>query len=271
MKSIVRTVMYAVVVFQTFFAVATFFQWPVATALWPFAGTTPLTYIFIASIFAAAAAATWWAVASRNEAALAGIALDYIVILGALSVFAMSLGLGSGIDGLVGFGLACGFGTVFGVGLLAWSVRLPLDRSRPMPGLVRWSFVVFIVALVIVGVRLILRHPNVIPWTITPELSVVIGVIFFGAAVYFAYGLLRPSWANSGGQLAGFLAYDVVLIVPFLQRLPTVAPEHRLGLIIYTAVVTYSGLLAAYFLFLHDRTRLWSWHRAAASRSGPVS
>jgi hypothetical protein len=75
--------------------------------------------------------------------------------------------------------------------------------------------------------------------------------------VYFFYSLLRPSWVNSAGQLVGFLAYDVVLIVPFLMRLPTVAPEQRLGLSIYTAVVIYSGLLAAYYLFIHKPTRLW--------------
>jgi hypothetical protein len=126
-----------------------------------------------------------------------------------------------------------------------------------MPGLVRWSFVVFIVALLVVSTRLILKSPNVIPWTITSDLSVVIGWMFFGAAAYFAYSLLRPSWLNAAGQLAGFLAYDVVLIVPFLTRLPTTPPEHRTGLMVYTAVVVYSGLLALYFLFIHGPTRVW--------------
>ena len=74
---------------------------------------------------------------------------------------------------------------------------------------------------------------------------------FPGTAAYFAYGLLRPSWVNSAGQLVGFLAYDVVLIVPFLTRLPTTPAEFRVGLTIYTAVVIYSGLLAIYYLFIH--------------------
>jgi hypothetical protein len=80
--------------------------------------------------------------------------------------------------------------------------------------------------------------------------------MFFGAATYFVYALMRPTWVNAAGQLAGFLAYDVVLIVPFLSRLPTAAPEHRIGLIIYTAVVIYSGLLAIYFLVIHKPTRV---------------
>jgi hypothetical protein len=88
-------------------------------------------------------------------------------------------------------------------------------------------------------------------------MSVVVGWMFLGAAFYFFYALLRPSWVNSAGQLAGFLAYDVVLIVPFLTRLPTTPPQNRLGLTVYTAVVLYSGLLAIYYLFINKPTRLW--------------
>jgi hypothetical protein len=62
---------------------------------------------------------------------------------------------------------------------------------------------------------------------------------------------------NAAGQLAGFLAYDLVLIVPFLQRLPNVPADQRLGMYIYTTVVIYSGLLAIYYLFIHPETRVW--------------
>jgi hypothetical protein len=121
---------------------------------------------------------------------------------------------------------------------------------------VRWSFVFFIVALFIVSARLIFKIPNTIPWMITPDLSVVIGAMFLGAAMYFVYALLRPSWANAAGQLVGFLAYDIVLIVPFLKRLPTTPPENQLGQIVYTIVVAASALLAIYYLFIHKSTRL---------------
>ena len=147
---------------------------------------------------------------------------------------------------------------------MLWSLRFPLDMSISLPGLVRWSFVVFVIALLFVSVQLIFQVPNIIPWTITPELSVVIGWMFFGAMTYFVYALLRPSWANAAGQLAGFLAYDVVLIVPFLTRLPTVAPQQRLNLWIYTVVVVYSALLAVYFLFIHAPTRVWKKRRSTA-------
>jgi hypothetical protein len=89
--------------------------------------------------------------------------------------------------------------------------------------------------------------------------------MFFGAALYFTYAILRPSWLNSAGQLIGFLAYDIVLIVPFLTRLPSTAPEFRTNLTIYTGIVIYSGLLAIYYLFIHKPTRQRTWMRSKSA------
>jgi hypothetical protein len=86
--------------------------------------------------------------------------------------------------------------------------------------------------------------------------------MFVGAAVYFIYGLLRPSWLNAAGQLLGFLFYDLVLIEPFITRLSAVSDENRLGLYIYTAVVTVSGLIAIYYLFINRPTRTATWRLA---------
>lgn len=239
---------------QFFLALAFFLQLPFAVNLWPFPGTTPLTFIFVSSIFAAAAASTLWAVASKNYGALAGIGLDYLTILLPVSILSFQLGANSETPELIIYGIACLVGVLFGLGLLLWSIRIPIDNTVPLPGIVRWSFAFFIVALLIVSIQLILKRPNIIPWAITPDLSVVIGAMFLGAAMYFIYALIRPGWFNAAGQLCGFLAYDVVLIAPFLTRLPTTPPEHQLGLSIYTAVVTYSGLLAIYYLFIHKPT-----------------
>ena len=73
---------------------------------------------------------------------------------------------------------------------------------------------------------------------------------------------------NAGGQLAGFLAYDAVLIWPFLKRLPDVAPEFRLELWTYTAVVVYSAIVAIVYLALHPVTR--GRHRRAPAASPPA-
>jgi len=261
MKS-ARYFFFLVCAVQLVFAAAFFWQWPFAVNVWPFPGTTPLTFIFISSIFAAAAASTFWAVVSDNFGALAGIGLDYLTILAPVAILSFKLGASSDTPQMTTYGAICVIGALFGLGLFFWSARIPLDQTLPMPRVVMGSFIFFIIALLIVGTRLVLKAPNTIPWKLTPELSVIAGWMFLGAAVYFAYGLLRPSWSNTAGQLMGFLAYDVVLVEPFLKRLPTTPPEFRLGQIVYTTVVIASGLLAVYYLFIHQSTRKQTWMRS---------
>ena len=254
----VRYFLFFVCAVQLFFAVAFFLQWPVAVNIWPFQGTTPLTFIFISSIFAAAAAPTFWAAATENYGALGGISLDYLTILAPVAILSFRLAKESSDPKMISYAIACVIGVLFGLSLFLWSARFPIKPLPPLPGLVRWSFIFFIIALLIVGGRLVLQLTETIPWKITPEIAIIMGWMFLGAAVYFVYSLLRPSWLNSAGQLLGFLAYDIVLIVPFLTRLHTVPSENRLGLTVYTVVVIYSGLLAIYYLFLHKPTRLWA-------------
>jgi hypothetical protein len=258
MTKVVRYFLFLVCAIQIFLTAAFFWQWPFAVGIWPFPGTTPLTFIFLSSIFAAAAASTLWAISTENYGALAGIGFDYLAILLPVAILSFQLGASSNNPQMTMYGITCIIGVLFGVGLILWSIRIPIDNTLPMPGFVRGSFYIFILALLIVSGQLILKVPNVIPWAITPELSVLIGWMFVGAALYFAYALWRPSWSNTAGQLMGFLAYDVVLIGPFLKRLSTTPPEHRTNQIIYTIVVIYSGLLAIYYLFIHKPTRIWS-------------
>ncbi len=254
MPKTLRSLLLLIAAIQLLFAAAFFVQWPPAIGLWPIAGTTPLTYILLASFFAAAAA-TLWPLVTGRDGALAGVGLDYVVILAPMAVFFFLLAA-RGDSSMALYGVLLALGALFGAWLFGWGRRQPLDTSQPMPPLVRASFVVFVVALLFVSVRLFLGIPT-LPWPLTPELSVVAGCMFLGAAAYFVYGLLRPSWANAGGQLAGFLAYDLVLIGPLLSRLPGIAPEFRTALIIYLVVVIYSGLLAVYYLFINRPTRLF--------------
>ncbi len=240
---------------QTFFALAFFMQWPAVINRWPFPGTTALTFILISSLFLAAAASLLWVAATETYGGLVGIGLDYLAFMAPVSIFLFQLG-GRGNAQLTRFGMAGILGALFGLGLILWGLRVPLDRSIPVPALVRWSFMVFVVVLLIAGGELVLQVPNVIPWKISPELSVIIGWMFLSALSYFAYGLLRPGWLNAAGQLVGFLAYDAVLIVPFLTRLVTTPPAFLPGLIVYTAIVLYSGVLAVYYLFLVHPRRL---------------
>ena len=74
---------------------------------------------------------------------------------------------------------------------------------------------------------ILLQIPNAFAWKLIPTSSVLIGCFFLAASCYFLYGLLRPSWQNACGQLWAFLAYDLVLIIPFLLRFATVSPERQ--------------------------------------------
>jgi hypothetical protein len=93
---------------------------------------------------------------------------------------------------------------------------------------------------------------------LNPDTSILFGCIFVGDAFYFLYGLIRPRWQNAFGQLLSFLAYDLILIGPFLALSKTVDSKHSLNLIVYIAVLLYSGALAVYYLFFHPKTRLGS-------------
>jgi hypothetical protein len=252
-----RYVMFGVCAVQLLLAIAFLLQIPAVTQLWPLPNTTPMSFIFISSILAAAFASTLWCLVAREDGALTGIALDYIAIFITLGILALQLAANGGNNAMLVFAVACASGVVFGLYLLWSTIRVPIRDTRPIPVLVKISFAVFIIALILVGGALILKTPNILPWSVTPELGVMCGWMFLGAAAYFAYSLARPSWHNAAGQLAGFLAYDVILIVPFLQRLPTITPELRTSLIIYLIVVTYSGLLAIYYLLLNPTTRIW--------------
>jgi len=257
MARIARYFLYVVCAVQLFLAVVCFAQWPLASTVWPYPGTTPLTYIFVSSILAAAAASMFWVAASQTYGALTGLGIDYVAVLVPLAILSLRAGASSANPHLTELGFMCMLGAIFGLGIFLWGIRFPLDPSVRMPALVRWSFVGFVLALLVVSTRLLLGVAT-IPWTITPAMSQVIAWMFLGAATYFVYALTRPSWPNAAGQLAGFLAYDLVLIVPFLMHLPTTSPEHMVGLVVYTAVVIYSGLLAIYYLFVHKPTRVWT-------------
>jgi len=237
---------------QAVIALAFILQVQAVTGLWPLVSTTPLSFTFIGSIFAAAAASTLWCLFVREDGALSGIALDYIAIL--LPVTILMIQVAEGRASYIVYGIVCAGGALFGLILWFQTVRVPIRRAPPTPQLVYWSFVVFVIALMIAGVALILKSPNILPWNVTPETGAVFGWMFIGAAAYFNYAVVRPGWHSAGGQLAGFLIYDVILIVPFLQRLSTNGPT--VNLVIYLAVVIYSGVLATYFLFVNPVTRL---------------
>ena len=140
-----------------------------------------------------------------------------------------------------------------GAFLFARSIAWADPRSMPPP--VRLSFGAFAIILIGAGVALLV-HASIFPWRLGPETSVMFGLIFLGAATYFIYGALDPHWGNAVGQLAGFLAYDLVLLAPFFEHFSTAQGGSLVSLIIYVAFLVYSGTLASYYLFASKATRI---------------
>jgi hypothetical protein len=232
-------------------------QPPVLTDLWPFAGTTPMSHVLMAAFLAAGATSVALAVALRRFGALAGVGLDVATSFGPMAVYAGALGLLAGDVRMQVLGVVGAAAFVGGWSLHRRSRGIPPVDSRPMPRPVRSAFVVFVVALLLVGALLVARVPNVAPWNMPAELSTFFGFLFLGSAAYFWFGLRRPAWDNAIGQLAAFLAYDLVMIVPLVQRAPTVPPEQALSLWLYVAVVVGSAFIAAWYLLVDPRWRVW--------------
>lgn len=236
---------------------------PDIIALWPWPDGR-LSYIFVASILAAIGAPVIWMGLSGELAVMRGGALDFAVTYLGLSITLIVAGAAAAELVAMPFYLILAVAAFTFNLLLFWLVRnIPVQDKRPMPGLVRVSFLVFTLLLILVGTALIMRYPAVFPWPLKPQSSIVFGWIFMGAAMYFLYGFLRPHWSNACGQLLGFLAYDLILLPPFLQHLATVKADHQLSLWVYTGVLVYSALLAIYYLFVQRETRLFGNSHAA--------
>jgi hypothetical protein len=236
-------------------------QSPLLGDLWPWTSYSvelePLSFYFLASIAAAIAAPLVWIAATGNFQTAPGGAINLAVTFGGIAVFFFqSHRADPGNDRLLPAAIVVGVWSLANLAIYFFTRKLPPIDPTPMPRPVCYSFWAFIVALVLVGGSMVLKVPNVMHWKITPEGSVVYGWLFLGASTYFAYALKKPLWENAVGPLLGFLAYDLVLIAPFLARFADVEPQYRTSLMIYTLVVVYSGLLATYYLFGCPMTRL---------------
>jgi hypothetical protein len=232
------------------------FQLPFAVNIWPWSDGR-YSYLFIGSILAAVSVAALWIGWTGEFGALPAGSLNIFVIAVTTSIYFFKLALVDGRANLILFGFASVVIAMAGAAAFFWSRRIPLRDSIPTPALVKVSFGIFIAALLLAGGALILGR-QIFPWELNADSSVIFGCIFLGDAFYFLYGLLRPRWNNALGQLLSFLAYDLVLILPFLSLFKTVKPEYMLNLVVYVAVLVFSGAIAVYYLFINSQTRFGS-------------
>jgi hypothetical protein len=233
-----------------------YWQLPWITNLWPWTDSH-LSYVWLASICAAVSAPIIWIALSGEYGAAVGGSINLLVTATSITISLLLFYRSSYQQTPISLILYFAIGIPIFAGISWWASRYPIRDTRPMPRLVFISFIVFVLLLVFTTLALLLRMPTIFPWALLPESSVLFGCFFLGAACYFAYGLIRPSWHNACGQLLGFLAYDLILIVPFIEHFATVSINHLLSLVIYVAVIIYSGALAIYYLFVKKTTRLW--------------
>lgn len=226
-----------------------------ATGTWPWTEGR-LTYLFLASMLAAVSVALLWIGVTGEWGSLPAGSLNLVVMMGGIAISFIPAAIHSGDNQLLAYAIAAGIAALVSLAFFLWSLRLPVAHYQPLPRAVRYSYLLFAAVLVLVGGALIMRRPNIMPWPISGDTSTVIGWMFFGDAWYFAYALARPYWQCARTQLFSFLAYDLVLILPFLNHLSAVPSNLRPNLILYIAVLIYSGSLALYFLLIHPTTRL---------------
>lgn len=231
-----------------------FFQMPWAISIWPWPDGR-LSYTFVASMQAAIAAAMLWIAFSGEIGAMAAGALNLSVMMAGLSISLLWAFIQGNQPSLLIYALGCFLFALFNIGLFVRIRQTPLQDTRLLPQPVRISFMIFILALVAVGTALVFQIPNVMPWPLKPDTSVVFGWMFLGDAFYFLYALIYPRWHNAKAPLWSFLAYDLVLIGPFLAYYPRVQPEWVTSLVVYIAILVYSGCLAIYYLFINKHTR----------------
>jgi hypothetical protein len=263
---VVRAMLAVVGVANCVLALAFALQMPWALALFPW-GTGRLSYVFIGSIFAAIGAGVLWIAVSQETGSMPAGFLNLCVTLGGIAASLLFVAARDGRGELIPFAVTTGLLAAANAVLFAKSRRLGDAASAPLPWLVRGSFFAFTAILLSVGVSLVAQAQGVMPWPLDAETSLVIGWIFFGNAFYFLYGAVRGRWDSARAQLWSFLAYDVVLIGPLVLHYAN-APDHlRTNVIVYAAVLVYSGALALNYLVLDRRTR--GWGRGAESR--PVS
>jgi hypothetical protein len=224
------------------------FASPWVTWLWPWPDG-PLSYLFVASILAAFGVGSLLTVLTQDWRGVAGGAIALLIGFGGMAMVLVQRGA---------TGHAIGFAAISATGaaMLYWGLRDKARDARPIPLFVRLSFGIFTLALLLAGIALILRMPFIFPWPLKPETSLLYGLMFVGLCLNYLYVALFGSWSDAKVSLLGFLAYDLVLIAPFLKLFASVHPDHRMSLVVYTAVLIYSGTLAIAYLGFSPRWRL---------------
>lgn len=245
---------------------------PWATRLWVW-DDARMSFIFLASIAAAVAAPALWVAVSGEFAAWAGVAINGVLVGTLMSVYLLSRVVHGVPPDALPTALVFLVLTPAALMALRWSRSVPVRDERPMPRFVRAWFLVFAVILVGTGGALLFQVDRIFPWNLTPATSTLFGGFFLGASAYFIYALRRQQWIFAAGALWSFLAYDIVLAIPYVRLLVDDGenggygqlygsgdsggdPVNELSLVLYLAVIVLSAVVALYTFFVHQDTRV---------------
>jgi hypothetical protein len=230
-------------------------QHPLALASWPWADGR-LSNIFVGSILAAVALPLLWIGWSGQFAAAAGGFLHLGVMLGGAASVLYMLAVAQGGGRLMAWATGAAAAALASFALARWAHRLPPRDRRPITRPMRVWFVLYMLILVPGGVALLLHLPGVMPWPLKPESSSVYGWIFLSAVCSFVYPLLRPQVEYVYMGLLGFLAYDLVLLPPFVRHFGAVPPAFHTTLVVYTAALALTAAISLWYLLISPHTRM---------------
>jgi hypothetical protein len=229
-------------------------MWPF-TAIWPLGDAASVDLYLGAYSAAVGVSLLWIGVSGELGAAVAG-AISQTITYAGLAITLLVLARGGTDPRLPAAALVCTGAAVVTAGAALWLRRFRMRDVRPLHRAVRLSFAAFALLLGVVGAAVLLRVPNVFPLTLHPAPAALVGCSFLGSAAYFLYSVAFPDWHNAYAPLWGFLAYDLLLIVPFVLRLGSTDSAHLPALVVNIAVLVYSGALAVYYLLIAKATRV---------------
>ncbi len=244
-----------------------------ATQLWVW-DDARMSFIFLASIAAAVAAPAFWVAITGEFRAWAGVAINGVVVSTLASAYLLSRVVRDLTPEALPTALVFLSLTPLAAMSYRWARGEPVQNRRRSPRFVNGWFVVFIAILVITGTALILQVDRIFPWNLEPATSTLFGCFFLGASAYFVYAVRHAYWVIAAGALSSFLAYDVVLALPYLRML--VDDEESTGyggmyggyrsdggddvnetsLVLYLAVIGISACVALYAFLAHPDTRM---------------
>jgi hypothetical protein len=262
----------------TVLSIGFFFRADWAINAWPWP-EAKMSYVFLAAIGAATVGALVWVAISGDVAALAPGAINTTVSMVLGAVYFGQRGIRQDDGEMLLWAVSC---LVYGIlvfRIFLWSRSRVVLSTMPTPTYLRWSFLVAASVLTTVGFLAYVQLPHIYPWDVQPGTSSLFGALFLGAASVFVYGLARPVWAFTAGNLWAFLAYDIILLIPYIGMIGDDADSTTGGgyydyygggttttstgdgvnmpsLVIYLTVITLSLMVICYTLFVRPQTRI---------------